>query len=120
MKIYLLSFIILLNSLTTNAQEKGLDQRIDEAFKPISDFFSSVVFFEIAGTPFVILLLVGSAIFFTVYFGFPNIRYFWTSINVVRGKYDDLDKSELNIETLGGSKINNNDPPILNDIQILV
>ena len=33
---------------------------------------------------------------------------------------DDLDKSELNIETLGGSKINNNDPPILNDIQILV
>ena len=94
MKRYLLSFIILLNSLTTNAQEKGLDQRIDEAFKPISDFFSSVVFFEIAGTPFVILLLVGSAIFFTVYFGFPNIRYFWTSINVVRGKYDDLDKSE--------------------------
>ena len=94
MKRYLLSFIILLNSLTTSAQEKGLDQRIDEAFKPISDFFSSVVFFEIAGTPFVILLLVGSAIFFTVYFGFPNIRYFWTSINVVRGKYDDLDKSE--------------------------
>ena len=89
MKRYLLSFIILLNSLTTNAQEKGLDQRIDEAFKPISDFFSSVVFFEIAGTPFVILLLVGSAIFFTVYFGFPNIRYFWTSINVVRGKYDE-------------------------------
>ena len=33
---------------------------------------------------------------------------------------DDLDKSELNIETLGGSKINNNEPPILNDIQILV
>ena len=94
MKRYLLSFIILLNSLTTSAQDKGLDQRIDEAFKPISDFFSSVVFFEIAGTPFVILLLVGSAIFFTVYFGFPNIRYFWTSINVVRGKYDDLDKSE--------------------------
>ena len=94
MKRYLLSFIILLNSLTTSAQDKGLDQRIDEAFKPISDFFSSVVFFEIAGTPFVILLLVGSAIFFRVYFGFSNIRYFWTSINVVRGKYDDLDKSE--------------------------
>ena len=40
------------------------------------------------------MLLVGSALFFTLYFGFPNIKYFWTAINVVRGKYDDLDKDE--------------------------
>lgn len=76
------------------SQEKGLDKRIDEAFAPISNFFSDIVFFEIAGYPFVILLLVGSAVFFTVYFGFPNVRYFWTAINVVRGKYDDLDRDE--------------------------
>lgn len=76
------------------SQEKGLDKRIDEAFKPISDFFSDVVFFEIAGYPFVIFLLVGSAAFFTIYFGFPNIRYFWTSINVVRGKYDEIEKTD--------------------------
>ena len=76
------------------AQEKGLDQRIDEAFAPISNFFSKTVFFEIAGYPFVIFLLVGSALFFTLYFGFPNIRYFWTSINVVRGKYDEVEKDD--------------------------
>ncbi len=76
------------------AQEKGLDQKIDEAFKPISDFFSELVFFQVAGYPFVIFLLVGSALFFTLYFGFPNIRYFWTSINVVRGKYDEVEKSD--------------------------
>ena len=76
------------------SQEKGLDKRIDEAFKPISDFFSDVVFFEIAGYPFVIFLLVGSAAFFTIYFGFPNIRYFWTSINVVRGKYYEIEKND--------------------------
>ena len=76
------------------AQEKGLDQRIDEAFAPISNFFSKTVFFEIAGYPFVILLLIGSAAFFTVYFGFPNLRYFSTAINVVRGKYDDVEKSD--------------------------
>ena len=29
---------------------------------------------------------------FTLYFGFPNIRYFITSINVVRGKYDEIEK----------------------------
>ena len=38
--------------------EVGLDQRIDEAFKPISDFFSSLIFFEIGGVPFVLFLLV--------------------------------------------------------------
>ena len=46
------------------------------------------------GYPFVILLLVGSAMFFTIYFGFPNIKYFFTAINVVRGKYDDHDKDD--------------------------
>ena len=93
-QLLLLTFIIPFLSF---AQEKGLDQRIDEAFKPVSDFFSDVVFFEVAGYPFVIFLLVGSAAFFTIYFGFPNIKYFWTSINVVRGKYDDVEKTDSEI-----------------------
>ena len=94
MKKIQLLFLTFLIPILSFAQEKGLDQRIDEAFAPISNFFSKTVFFEIAGYPFVILLLIGSAVFFTVYFGFPNIRYFWTSINVVRGKYDDVEKSD--------------------------
>ena len=40
-------------------------------------------------------LLVGSIIF-TLYFGFPNVRYFLTSINVVRGKYDEIEKDDKN------------------------
>ena len=75
-------------------QEKGLDQRIDEAFQPISDIFSGLVFFPIGDSPFVIYLLVGSALFFTFVFLFPNVRYFITAINVVRGKYDNLEKTE--------------------------
>ena len=97
MKKYLLSFITFLIPLLTFAQEVekiGIDQQIDEAFKPISDAISSIVFFTVFGTPFVLILLVGSALFFTLYFGFPNFRYFITSINVVRGKYDDLDHHE--------------------------
>ncbi len=90
-KIFLLSFFSLL-TLPVFSQEKGLDQRIDEAFKPISDFFTELVFFPIGDNPFVIYLLVGSALFFTLYFGFPNIKYFLISINVVRGKYDDIEK----------------------------
>ena len=94
MKNIQLLFLTFLMPFLSFSQEKGLDQRIDEAFKPISDFFSDVVFFEIGGYPFVIFLLVGSAAFFTIYFGFPNIRYFWTSINVVRGNYDEIEKSD--------------------------
>ena len=94
-KIFLLSFFSLF-TLPVFSQEKGLDQRIDEAFQPVSDFFSELVFFSIGENPFVIYLLVGSAIFFTLYFGFPNIRYFITSINVVRGKYDEIEKDGSN------------------------
>ena len=76
------------------ATEMGLDQKIDKAFKPFSDFVSNVVFFEVFnGAPFVIVLLVFSAMFFTLYFGFPNIKYFGKAIGVVRGKYDHVDKS---------------------------
>ena len=98
MKKYIFLFLLLISSKNLSAQEKGLDQRIDDAFQPISDFFSSVIFFEVSGYPFVILLLVASALFFTLYFGFPNIRYFLTSINVVIGKYDSVEKSDSKSE----------------------
>ena len=102
MKKKLLSLLLIFIPLVTFAQEKGLDQQIDEAFKPISDFFSQVIFFTIpvAGmdVPFVLLLLVGSALFFTIYFKFPNILHFKTAINVVRGKYDELDHTSVNPE----------------------
>ena len=98
MKKYLLSTIALIFPLLNFAQEaeKGLDQRIDEAFQPVADGFFNAIFFPIYKSetmeiPFVLVLLVGSALFFTLYFKFPNIRHFFTAINVVRGKYDDVD-----------------------------
>ena len=74
--------------------ELAIDERIDKAFQPFSEFVSSIIFFEVfEGAPFVIILLVLSALFFTLYFGFPNIKYFGKAINVVRGKYDHVDES---------------------------
>ena len=94
----LLYLLFLISPMITFAQEtveKGIDQKIDEAFKPFSDTVSSIIFFEVYnGIPFVLLLLVGSALFFTLYFGFPNFRYFKTAINIVRGKFDDIDHHE--------------------------
>jgi AGCS family alanine or glycine:cation symporter len=95
MKKYLLLLLSIFTPLLAFAQETeevGIDQKIDQAFQPVSDFFSNVIFFEIAGTPFVLILLVASAAFFTIYFGFPNIRYFWRAIQTVRGKYEDIEK----------------------------
>lgn len=91
MKYRLLAVIAIMSPLLTFAQEKGLDQKIDEAFQPVSDFFSNIIFFEVFDIPFVLILLVLSALFFTIYFKFPNILHFKTAINVVRGKYDDVD-----------------------------
>jgi AGCS family alanine or glycine:cation symporter len=98
MKKKLIVLLFMVVPMLTFAQEKGLDQKIDAAFQPVSDFFSNLIFFTIpiAGidVPFVLLLLVGSALFFTIYFKFPNIFHFKTAINVVRGKYDELDQHE--------------------------
>jgi len=100
MKYRLLTIFTLFLPFLTFAQEAevGLDQKIDQAFKPISDFFSAIIFFTlpIAGydVPFVLILLVASALFFTIYFGFPNIRYFGKAINTVRGKYDAVEAPE--------------------------
>jgi AGCS family alanine or glycine:cation symporter len=40
------------------------------------------------GVPLVVLL-VASGIIFTVYFGFPQLRYFKHAIEIITGKYDD-------------------------------
>jgi len=78
------------------AQEKGLDERIDAAFKPIADGFEAIVFYLAPlpapfNIPIVLYLLIGGATFFTIAFGFINIRRFPLAINVVRGKYDDIE-----------------------------
>ena len=93
---YSLLFVLLLMPFFSFGQEVGWDEKIDQAFQPVSDFFSAVIFFEIfPGTPLVIVLLVLMALYFTIYFGFPNVRYFRTAINVVRGRYDEVDHATV-------------------------
>jgi len=95
MKKQFLSLLVFLTPFLNFAQETqqeiGIDEQINQAFLPVSNFFSNVIFFQIAGVPFVLILLVFSAAFFTIYFGFPNIRYFWRAIQTVRGKYEDIE-----------------------------
>ena len=89
-------FSLLLSPTNLLAQEQGLDDKINEAFTPIANWWGGVVLHNFPGTeiPTIIFLLVGGAMFFTLYFGFVNIRRFSTAINTVRGKYDALDHHE--------------------------
>ena len=89
----LLSVLFILFSVPLFAQEQGLDDRINEAFTPIANWWGAVVLHNFPGTeiPPIIFLLVGGALFFTVYFGFINVKRFPTAINTVRGKYDEVD-----------------------------
>jgi AGCS family alanine or glycine:cation symporter len=79
---------------TPEIVEKGLDDKINEAIKPATDLIGSIVFYPITlpgdiKFPVVLLLLVGGALYFTLYFGFVNFRHFGTAIQTVRGKYAD-------------------------------
>lgn len=74
----------------------GLDKRINQIVQPATDWIELVVFYPIELTagvkvPIVLLILIFGALFFTLYFGFPSIRYFRTSLNIIRGKYSGIE-----------------------------
>lgn len=75
---------------------RGIDQIIDDAFKPVSDAWGKLVFTSLpigGGIPIVLIVLVGGALFFTISFGFISIRLFPFAIRVVSGKYDAIEKA---------------------------
>ncbi|HCA57173.1 MAG TPA: hypothetical protein DEP46_04215, partial [Blastocatellia bacterium] len=82
-----------------NQQQQGIDERIDQAFKPIANCWEATVFYEAPvpepfNLPIVLYLLIGGAVFFTLVFGFVNIRRFPLALSVVRGKYDDIEMAD--------------------------
>ena len=96
----LLLKILLLFPLFTFSQEKGLDEKFNEWFKPISDAWGEIVFYPVTFSggvqmPLVIILLLAAGLIFTVIFKFVNFRRFPVAINIVRGKYDDIDHHEV-------------------------
>ena len=53
----------------------------------INDFLATIDGY-IGGSSWFVFALLGSGIFFTLYLGFPQLRYFGHAIAVVRGKFD--------------------------------
>lgn len=85
------------------AQEKSIDQIIDEKFGDYTGWFVNAIFYSIPFSqdiqvPWVLIVLVLGAVFFSVYFKFINITGFKTAINIVRGKYDEIESGGDQIE----------------------
>ena len=102
----ILTSLLLIIPLFAGAQEKGLDERINDEFMPIATWWEGLVLTTIPmgsyNVPIVLLLLVFGATLFTIYFQFPAITKFRLAINTVRGKYDAVDhhsaeKADLNV-----------------------
>jgi AGCS family alanine or glycine:cation symporter len=116
MKKFLLSFFAFVLPILTFAQDadKGIDEVIDEKFGDATSWFVDLIFYQIPFTDtisvyWVLFPLMIGATYFTIYFNFINFRGFLTSVNIVRGKYDELDHHESLIgagdSTPGGDAI---------------
>ena len=96
MKTHIKTVIALILPFISSAQDKGIDQIIDEKFGNATGWFVDFIFYKIPFSEnvqifWVLFPLILGATYFTIYFKFINFRGFITSINIVRGKYDDLD-----------------------------
>lgn len=99
----LLLVVLSIFPILSFAVEKGMDQKIDEAFGSATGWFVELIFAPVPitkeiGVPWVLIVLIFAAVFFTIYFKLINIRGFKTAINIVRGKYDELEAGADHIE----------------------
>lgn len=111
MKKLLTLLLMLLAPLAMIAQEtaeKGMDQKIDEAFGQGTGWFVQAIFatFPVAGVqvPWVLIVLLAGAVCFTIYFKLINFTGFATSIRIVQGKYDDMEEDTVDgaVHTVDG------------------
>ena len=87
---------------------------INDLFQPAAEVIQTVVFFPISFSesvqmPIVVLLLLCAALIFTVQFRFIGVRLFGLAINIVRGKYDELEgersQEQVAVHTVDGDLV---------------
>ncbi len=93
-----LSFLIPFITFAQNtvAKTTGIDEKIDKLFGHYTSWFVDIIFYTIPFSanihvPWVLIVLIVGAVYFTIYFKFINLTGFLTSINIVKGKYDKLE-----------------------------
>ena len=120
MKKYLLSLITLLIPIITFAQNNSASDRVDAIFQKYTGWFVDLIFYEIPFSesfqiPWVLIVLIGGAFYFTIYFKLINFTGFGTAIRVVRGKYEDIEKHGA--DTLYGDVTSNEQENLIETIR---
>ncbi len=95
MKKRIIFTLLSLLPILTFSQENFAD-KVDSTFKYLTGWFVNAIFYAIPFSdtikiPWVLLVLLGGAFFFTFKFKFAQFRLLGTSIKVVQGKYDHID-----------------------------
>ncbi len=119
----LLSLIATVSPLLIFAQEKGLDEKIDEGFGNATGWFVDLIFYAIPFTdeiqvPWVLIVLIFGALFFTVYFKFINVSGFKTAVNIVRGKYDEVESGGEDHVEASTDVVHTDDGDIIDTIRV--
>ncbi len=109
-----LSLIMLALPVLGFSAEQSLDQKINDVFAKYTNGFVNFIFYPIplgggVTAPWVLIVLIFGALFFTLYFKFINFTGFFKAIRIVRGKYDKIESdphageaSEGKVHTSGG------------------
>ena len=72
---------------------QGIDERVNEAFTPVSDAVQEVIFFAVpvGGTdlPLIVLWLITAGVFFTIYLKGFQFTAWRQALQLVRGRFND-------------------------------
>ncbi len=91
-----LAFLLIQINAIAQTQEPSTAEKVDAVFKNLTGWFVRAIFYEIPFSetirvPWVLFVLIGGAVYFTLTFNFVQFRLFRTSIKTVKGDYDALD-----------------------------
>lgn len=107
----LITLHLLCVSLATQSQEAtpSLDEQINTSFYNATRWFTDAILYQIPITediavPWVLLILVGGALYFSLYFKGINFTGFSTAIQIVRGRYDHIDTPQ-NTSSSGNGEV---------------
>ena len=84
--------------VSSASETTSIGQSIDSFFGIINSYWGSFLFWSNhpLQLPFILLVMVGGGLFFTMRYGFINIKLFRHAFDIIRGKYDRKeDKGEI-------------------------
>jgi AGCS family alanine or glycine:cation symporter len=105
-------FLLIIICHFIQGKSQGIDDKINQVFTDYTGWFAEFIFYKIyfsegIQVPWVLVILFFGAAYFTIYFKFINLRGFKHSINIIRGKYNEVEEKHIvevspNISTVDG------------------